>query len=76
MPEVLFIGGPWDRTVRQVNNSGDLVAICDGKEILYKSSHHGMPSGLSYLVALSPDSVIEDTPDAIRDTGHKPFVKS
>lgn len=73
MSEVLFVGGPWNRTKRQVNNSGDLIAEHNGQEVFYTGCNHEMPSGNFYRVALSPDADIQDIPTAIRETGHRPF---
>ncbi|EKS6416110.1 hypothetical protein U9W83_000397 [Enterobacter hormaechei] len=74
MPQVLFIGGPWDRTIRMVNNSGDLIAEHNGQEIHYSRGEHEMPSKARYLIALSPDADIQTVPEAIRVSEHKPFA--
>ena len=74
MPKVLFIGGPWDRTIRMVNNSGDLIAEHDGQEIHYSGGEHEMPSKSRYLIACSPDADIQTIPGAIQDTDHRPFA--
>ncbi|EBG0542782.1 hypothetical protein ABX050_001141 [Salmonella enterica] len=73
MPQVLFIGGPWNRTIREVNNSGDLIAEVNGEEVYYSRGEHQMPSGNKYLIALGPDAEIQGTPEAIRESGHTPF---
>lgn len=74
MAEILFVGGPWDRTIRQVKNSGDLIAKVDGLEVFYTNGRHQMPSEELYLIATSSDANIQDIPVAIRDTGHQPFA--
>ncbi|VEA60294.1 Uncharacterised protein [Salmonella enterica subsp. salamae] len=48
MPQVLFIGGPWNRTIREVNNSGDLIAEVNGEEVYYSGGENQMPSGISF----------------------------
>lgn len=74
MPEALFIGGPWDRTIRMVNNSGDLIAEDNGQEIHYSRGEHEMPCKARYLIACSPDADIQTVPEAIRESGHRPFA--
>lgn len=74
MPHVLFIGGPWDRTIRMVNNSGDLIARLNGQEIHYSGGEHEMPSKARYLIACSPEADIQTVPAAIEESKHKPFI--
>lgn len=73
MPQVLFIGGPWDRTIRMVNNSGDLIADHNGQEVHYSGCVHEMPSRTRYLIACSPDADIQTVPRAIQESGHMSF---